>query len=324
MPQTLFAALARFQADLPRIVKGSTAKVTGKEGKPGYQYDYADLADVSDAVLKRIGSLGLFFTAWPLHREEDGKFGLAYTLGHVSGERQDGWWELRSDLPMQQMGGMITYARRYILLAVTGAAPAGEDDDAASTQHVPSRQPARDPFEEATPARPQQGPGLAWYRRKLAEADTVKTEAAGQQLAREAAEAARDGLCTPDQATHVQHRIRARTDRLRASAEAVDVEDLAQDAHDTAAGNGTDRHKRLAGAVQGHMHRLGFQISENTRAERMAILNPLARTSGIESTSDFDDTELKAILDALAKCKDQAALAGLLAEIAEGAADATA
>ena len=52
--------------------------------------------------------------------------------------------------------------------------------------------------------------------RALEEAASFKTEAAGTALWREAAAAARDGNCTPDQATHIQNLINARIyDRRR-------------------------------------------------------------------------------------------------------------
>ena len=72
-PETLFAALAAFQADLPKVGKGATAQY----GK------YADLADVSREVLPRLGALGLTFTARPTM--VDGTFALAclFLIGWV-------------------------------------------------------------------------------------------------------------------------------------------------------------------------------------------------------------------------------------------------
>ena len=163
-----------------------------------------------------------------------------------------------------------------------------------------------------------QGDAPAWFEQALENALTFTDVEAGRRLYLEAVQAHRDGSCTRRQADHIQNRIKQRVQLLQA-ATPVDVEDLAQAAHDAA--DETDdpvrRHRRLVGAVQGRMHGLGFEISEDTRAERMAILNPIARTSGVESTSDFDDTELRDILKALNGCDDQAALAGLLAVIAE-------
>lgn len=153
MPKTLFEALARFQMDLPKIAKGETANVPTKQGG-SYSYKYADLTDVSAAVLPKLGALGVAFIARPT--TADGKFGLAYSLVHVSGDREDGFYEMNiGGMTPQQIGGMITYARRYCLCAATGIAPGGDDDDAqAANQFAAHRQSATDAWESAAPARP--------------------------------------------------------------------------------------------------------------------------------------------------------------------------
>jgi hypothetical protein len=171
----------------------------------------------------------------------------------------------------------------------------------------------REEDDSHAPAAQDDGP--AWFEQALENALTFTDVEAGRRLYLEAVQAHRDGSCTRRQADHIQNRIKQRVQLLQAAAP-VDVEDLAQAAHD-GADDPARRHRRLVGAVQGRMRALGFEISENTRPERMAVLNPLARTSGIESTSDFDDTELTAILGALAGCKDQAGLAEVLAVIAD-------
>lgn len=153
IPKTLFEALARFQMDLPKIAKGETANVPTKQGG-SYSYKYADLTDVSAAVLPKLGALGVAFLARPT-TQEGGKFGLAYSLVHVSGDREDGFYELNiHGMTPQQVGGMITYARRYCLCAATGIAPGGDDDDAqAANQFAAHRQSAADVWESAAPAR---------------------------------------------------------------------------------------------------------------------------------------------------------------------------
>jgi hypothetical protein len=151
-PDSLFAALATLQADLPRIVKGETGKIPSKDGKQGYSYKYADLADVNQVILPRLGALGLAFICRPTI--QDGEFGLAYSLVHVSGEREDGFFPFGKGGGPQQIGSLITYARRYCLCAATGVAPDGDDDGAAAEQSF--RQSAGDVFEQAAPTRPRQ------------------------------------------------------------------------------------------------------------------------------------------------------------------------
>ena len=158
MPQAkLFAAVAALQAQLPRVGKGETAKVPGKDGKQGYTYRYADLADVSQAILPLLAKHGLAFIAKPT--VIDGEFGLDYKLVHSSGECDGGFYLLpspKSTAP-QQVGSAITYARRYCLCSVTGIAPDGDDDDAGAAQSG-HWQSAGAAFENASPVRPHAAP----------------------------------------------------------------------------------------------------------------------------------------------------------------------
>jgi len=135
-PASLAAALAALQADLPRIGKDAAAVVEG-ENKAGrkftYGYKYADLADVTAALMPRLGALGLSFMCRPM-LDENGRFVLKYQLQHVSGEASYGDYPLPSSGSPQQIGSAITYARRYCLLAVTGAAPDDEDDDGQAAE----------------------------------------------------------------------------------------------------------------------------------------------------------------------------------------------
>lgn len=127
-PATLASALAAFQSELPRVGKGNTADAGT------YSYKYADLADVSMAVLPLLGKHGLSFSAKPM-LDEGGKFVLAYTLRHSSGESDGGSYPLPTGRP-QEVGSAITYARRYALSAMVGIAP-DADDDGATAPDVP-------------------------------------------------------------------------------------------------------------------------------------------------------------------------------------------
>lgn len=134
------AALADLQTQLPRIAKDQTAKVPTKTG-PGYSYKYADLAQVSHEVLPLLGKLGMSFTSRPTI--EDGKFVLAYELLHISGESRVGSYPLPDRGTPQEIGGAITYARRYCLCAVTGVAPDDDDQDAVLAERAAGRREQR-------------------------------------------------------------------------------------------------------------------------------------------------------------------------------------
>ncbi|GAA3550494.1 hypothetical protein GCM10022419_033410 [Nonomuraea rosea] len=124
-PASLDEALLRLQADPPVLVKDKHGQVGNQKTR------YADLVQVNAVVLSRLNALGCVYTTKPLLRAEDPKFVLRYSLKHVaSGTEDSGEYPLKlSENPMQ-MGSAITYARRYVLLAITGVAAEDEDDDA--------------------------------------------------------------------------------------------------------------------------------------------------------------------------------------------------
>jgi hypothetical protein len=138
-------ALAAFQTDLPRIVKSEHADA-GKFG-----YDYAGLDTVSLETMPPLGKHGLAFTAFP-GTDTEGRPVLDYALLHDSGEERTGqfplWLLLPERVTAQQIGGYITYGRRYCLCSVTGVAPGGEDND-------------------ATPATETSGTGGRWMNRRM-------------------------------------------------------------------------------------------------------------------------------------------------------------
>lgn len=132
-PSNLGTALAAFQANLPSVGKGQTARVTSTKGN--YTYDYADLTDVSAAVLPALAKVGLAWITAP-DTEPDGIIFLHWTLIHgASGEKIAGRVPVgRSGDQWQTLGSAITYARRYCLVAATGVAPGGDDNDGADTR----------------------------------------------------------------------------------------------------------------------------------------------------------------------------------------------
>lgn len=146
----LAAALAAFQSELPHVGKANLAVV--KSDKGSYKYTYADLSDVSAAVLPVLARHGLSFSAKPTLL--DGKFVLEYTLRHAGGEFDTGFYPLSAQGTPQQQGSAITYARRYALSAVTGVVPDEDDDGQAASQQSPARQP-----EPAAPAASRAGAG---------------------------------------------------------------------------------------------------------------------------------------------------------------------
>lgn len=136
--KNLAAALAAFQAELPKLRKDETAKVTGESktgAKVSYSYGYAGLDQVCETVMPVLGKHGLSISSGTVLVGET--FMLEVTLQHESGNGgQTAVWPLpdpRRSGP-QDLGSAITYGRRYLTLALTGTFPGGEDDDGAKAQ----------------------------------------------------------------------------------------------------------------------------------------------------------------------------------------------
>lgn len=93
---------------------------------------YADLAVVVEAVVPALNDAGVAVIQSPA---SDGTLvGVTTVLLHESGSSVTGTLHLRpSKQDPQGVGSAITYARRYALLAMTGAAPEDDDGNAASS-----------------------------------------------------------------------------------------------------------------------------------------------------------------------------------------------
>lgn len=151
----LAEALAWVQARLPHVHKDGTAQV--KSDKGSYSYKYADLADVSQAILTLTGQAGL---AWitTTGYDERGTFTMTYRLEHTTGQSAGGTWPLPDPVQKgpQVTGSALTYARRYALCCVTGVAP-DKDDDGAQAQTEGRQERAREQVRQqaAPPAEPE-------------------------------------------------------------------------------------------------------------------------------------------------------------------------
>lgn len=129
MHASLSEALSAFQAQMPTVHKGKTARVDMKGGG-SYSYSYADLADISKAGMPLLAKHGLSFTSPP--RFVDGQLMLVGTLRHTSGESDEGMLPISGGTP-QALGSSITYMRRYLFGTMTGIVT-DEDDDAAAAE----------------------------------------------------------------------------------------------------------------------------------------------------------------------------------------------
>ena len=137
---TLAAALSALQAKIPSVAHDKTANVPTKSGG-SYSYTYADLATVSAVVLPLLSAHGLAFTAYTRTRE-DGRYELVGELMHTSGESRHGCLPILGSTA-QDIGGWITYGRRYLLGALTGVVTEKDADGPRPPREAKARPAAR-------------------------------------------------------------------------------------------------------------------------------------------------------------------------------------
>jgi hypothetical protein len=129
----LNAAVALFQAEVPKVSKGNTAEVVSQRTGGRFTYKYADLADVMNAAIPVLAKHGLSIVQGFV----DGR--LQTEIHHSSGQwRGDDGLPLPLNLSPQELGSAITYFRRYGACAAVGIAPE-EDDDGAAAQKPHAR-----------------------------------------------------------------------------------------------------------------------------------------------------------------------------------------
>lgn len=156
----LAAALAKVQAELPKLERDRTVEVRQKSGGT-YSYSYVTLANLSDAILPLLARHGLAFTAMP-GTGSDGKMCVRYHLLHDSGESLSGEFPISGEGGIQMIGGRITYARRYCLAALVGVA-ADEDDESRLSDDT-----GRSTAQRAAQPAPAKAPGRTAQRARAA------------------------------------------------------------------------------------------------------------------------------------------------------------
>ena len=124
--ETLAQALVAALADLAVVEKGNTAKISTKDGG-SYSYTYADIADVVKLTRPALAEHGIVALT-PVHAHGN-ELACTVTLVHTSGDKLDlGPFPFPPGRDAQATGSMVTYHRRYALVAALGLA-AGDDDD---------------------------------------------------------------------------------------------------------------------------------------------------------------------------------------------------
>jgi hypothetical protein len=134
--QTTISALI-WEGDRAPLAKAFVAAQKATESvkkaatNPAFKSKYADLAHVVEGVIPALNAAGVGVLQFPGF---DGQMvSVTTTLLHESGSSVTSTLAMRpTKSDPQGVGSAITYARRYSLLAMTGAAPEDDDGNAAS------------------------------------------------------------------------------------------------------------------------------------------------------------------------------------------------
>lgn len=125
-------AMAQFRANAPELNKNCTVAFAAKNGGAATNYKHADLEAVSIPIGRVMGPLGLSFRFDV--KQEGPRVFVTTILQHSGGHSEQLTLNGAPDdsgnkNAIQQVGSTITYLERYGLLAITGMAVKGQDDD---------------------------------------------------------------------------------------------------------------------------------------------------------------------------------------------------
>jgi hypothetical protein len=157
---TLYTDLIAAQKAFPSIKKDAEGQVGPR------RYKYAELGDILEAV-KPVLNANNFALVQATGVAETGDMTVETRLYHVSGDHISSSYPVRCVDPNdpQKIGGALTYARRYALMAMLGLAAEDDDGQHARTlshratsrpqtlQHVPDKAPKMSDFDLPEPAK---------------------------------------------------------------------------------------------------------------------------------------------------------------------------
>jgi hypothetical protein len=123
-------AMSAFRANAPTLHKNCTVDFTSAKGRTSYKH--ADLEEVSIPIGRVMGPLGLSFRWEP--KQIGARIHVTTILQHSMGHSEQVTLEGGADESgnknnIQAVGSTITYLQRYGLLAITGMAVRGQDND---------------------------------------------------------------------------------------------------------------------------------------------------------------------------------------------------
>lgn len=125
------SAMAAFKAEPMEILKRKLVSFTTRDGDTT-SYHHAELSDVTDAVVPAMGKHGLSHR-WDVTQQSGSitvTCQVTHRLGHVESVSMTAAPDASGKKnAIQQVASTVTYLQRYTLLALTGMATKGMDDD---------------------------------------------------------------------------------------------------------------------------------------------------------------------------------------------------
>lgn len=123
--------LSAFKANPPELSKNKHVKFQGQKGI--VEYDHATLDHVSSEIGKSLAKHGMSHR-WDVEQLEGGVIRVTCVLQHILGHIEKVTMQSHADQSgsknnIQAIGSTVTYLQRYTLLAATGVAVKGLDDD---------------------------------------------------------------------------------------------------------------------------------------------------------------------------------------------------
>jgi hypothetical protein len=144
--ESLAAALVKARAQFTTVERKNTARIPGKDGKMGYSYSYANLADLLNATVEPLARHGLVVIQGLTTAERGASVSVETLLLHETGQWMRNRFTMQSadSRTPQGLGSAVTYARRYALQSMLGVAPEeAADDDGYTSTHTPRNDPPR-------------------------------------------------------------------------------------------------------------------------------------------------------------------------------------
>jgi len=292
----LCLALAQCQAEIKNPKKGRTAKVRSKKGEDSsFSYAYADISDVVEAINAVAPKFGLSHSQI-IRPNAEGKTCIFTLVMHKSNQWMLGEYKLPTASDNHEMGGNITYGRRYALAPMFGIASEEdsdfksghkEDDEADKEKSAAAAHETAEKFRSGKFRKLK--PGEDVLKSEAAPAEAAETAAAAPAEPKAEAVAAAPADDPPPAKTALAARLEAAKAKAEKKRQAAQAEETAerQAIQDTEAGKpaAVSGQPDYTGIHEGLAKKL--QAYEDGKNDPVAAFDSYVRNSGILG-SDYD------------------------------------